>query len=145
MFKAKIRFYHQTGPDKGNLKTELFFDSVRKACKFYVSFYERELYALNPTLWEYRENPCLNNWFRLTNREIWRETEFKIGDKVKLNPDCEGFMYGRGIIYDGEVGKIVKINGNEVGVNFSWYDEKHPWSGLASEIVFAEEEIKCDT
>ena len=74
-FKAKIRFYHQTGPDKGNLKTELYFDSVRKACKFYVSFYERELYALNPTLWEYRENPGLEDWFRLSMNEIWRAAE----------------------------------------------------------------------
>ena len=50
--RYKVRVYHLTGENKGNLKGELFFDSLKKADLAYRSLFAYELYSLNPTVWE---------------------------------------------------------------------------------------------
>lgn len=55
MKKYKVREYHKTGYNKGNLKQELFFDTLEQAKTYYKSVFVYNDFTLNPTIWEYNE------------------------------------------------------------------------------------------
>lgn len=73
-----------------------------------------------------------------------KERKFKIGDKVKLNPDVKVFDYGRGGVSYDETGKI--IGTKESGVHFGDYEVEFPshydWSGLEHELVLANKPVQ---
>lgn len=50
--KYKLRIYHTSGSEKGNLEHEEFFDNLYSLKKRYDELFKRELYALNPTAWK---------------------------------------------------------------------------------------------
>lgn len=55
-YPYKLRFYETTGPNKGNLKNEEFFEDRTKMLIRYREVFKKELYALNPTAWQYVED-----------------------------------------------------------------------------------------
>lgn len=58
---------------------------------------------------------------------------FKVGDKVKLNPNCKDFKYSKGDVEFGEIGIIEKIDDDEdVRIKF---DSLSYWNGTIDEIV----------
>lgn len=62
----KIRFYQQSGPNKGNLDHEEFFRTREDALKAYRKVFKRELYGLNPTVWVKEDD----DWRRLMGDEL---------------------------------------------------------------------------
>ena len=48
----KLRIYKLSGSDKGNLDHEEIFDTKEQIDKRYDELFKRELYSLNPTVWE---------------------------------------------------------------------------------------------
>lgn len=63
----KIRFYYLTGVNKGNLKYEEFFNTKEELKKRYEEVFEYNLFSLNPTMWELKNN----EWFRIMNYELF--------------------------------------------------------------------------
>lgn len=58
--------------------------------------------------------------------------ELKVGDKVKLNKNVKEFYYGIGGVGYDEIGKVIRIDGNDIIVTFlSFYG----WRGLKHELV----------
>lgn len=57
----KLRFYYLTGINKGNLKYEEFFNTKEELKKRYEEVFEYDLFSLNPTMWELKNN----EWFRI--------------------------------------------------------------------------------
>ena len=66
----KMRFYKLEGSDKGNLDHEEFFDTKEQAIDRYNQVFKKELFSLNPTVWEMRDG----DWKRLMNHEIVKES-----------------------------------------------------------------------
>ena len=54
--KYKLRVYVISGPNKGNLDHEEFFDSINELNKRYEELFDYNLYAYNPTAWEWDGN-----------------------------------------------------------------------------------------
>ena len=65
MKKYKVREYHKTGHNKGNLKQELFFDTLEQAEQYHNSVFVYSDFSLNPTVWKYNETE--NEWERIMN------------------------------------------------------------------------------
>ena len=63
MKNFKMRVYYITGTNKGNLKEELFFDSLEEMEKEFSKLFRYDLYSYNPTLWEYDEK--INDYIRI--------------------------------------------------------------------------------
>lgn len=60
----KLRLYHETGANKGNLKEERFFDTFEDLHNYYTSYTNGDpLGCLAPTAWIY--NNVINEWFRI--------------------------------------------------------------------------------
>lgn len=57
----KLRIYKLSGIDIGNLDHEEFFDTKEQMNKRYVELFQSELYGLNPTAWEQKND----GWKRL--------------------------------------------------------------------------------
>lgn len=57
----KLRFYKLSGPDKGNLSHEEFFQDREQMETRYREVFQRERYTYNPTAWQYVDN----EWTRL--------------------------------------------------------------------------------
>lgn len=55
-YPYKLRFYETTGSNKGNLKNEEFFADRKQMLSRYREVFKKELYALNPTAWQYVED-----------------------------------------------------------------------------------------
>ena len=66
----KIRFYKLKGSDKGNLDHEEFFDTKKEAINRYREVFKKELFSLNPTVWELRDG----DYKRLMNHELVDES-----------------------------------------------------------------------
>ena len=66
----KIRFYKLKGSDKGNLDHEEFFDTKKEAINRYREAFKKELFSLNPTVWELRDG----DYKRLMNHELVDES-----------------------------------------------------------------------
>lgn len=49
----KIREYYKTGTNKGNLKQELFFDTIDEVNEYYNAVFDYHAYSLNPTVWRW--------------------------------------------------------------------------------------------
>lgn len=49
--RFKLRFYKLSGPEKGNLDHEEYFDTYNAMWDRYAQVFRRNLYALNPTGW----------------------------------------------------------------------------------------------
>lgn len=47
----KVREYHKTGIQKGNIKQETFFNSFKEAKSYYNAMFYYYDYSLNPTMW----------------------------------------------------------------------------------------------
>ena len=60
----KVRMYYITGINKGNVKSEIFFDTKEEAITFYKNVFEHDLYGYNPTVWEYDSNK--NDYIRIS-------------------------------------------------------------------------------
>ena len=58
----KLRIYKLSGLDKGNLDHEEFFPTRESMDKRYRELFDRNLFSLNPTAWEYQED-----WERITS------------------------------------------------------------------------------
>ena len=58
--------------------------------------------------------------------------KFKIGDKVRLNPKAEVFVYGQAGVEFNEIGEIARIRGKEIDINFPSMDY---WTGREDKIV----------
>lgn len=58
----KLRFYHKTGADKGNLWKEEFFYTLEEMISRYDEVFVYKDYSLNPTAWMYDNN----RWMRLS-------------------------------------------------------------------------------
>lgn len=56
MKRYKLRVYVTSGPDKGNLDHEEFFDSIEELDKRYNELFNYELFSLNPTALEWDGN-----------------------------------------------------------------------------------------
>lgn len=48
----KLRIYFTNGSNKGNLKKEEFFNTLKAMDKRYTEIFREELYSLNPTAWK---------------------------------------------------------------------------------------------
>ena len=48
----KLRIYKLSGANKGSLDHEEFFDTKEQMDKRYEELFNRNLYSLNPTVWE---------------------------------------------------------------------------------------------
>lgn len=48
----KLRIYKLSGANKGNLDHEEFFDTKEQMDKRYEELFKKDLYSLNPTVWE---------------------------------------------------------------------------------------------
>lgn len=48
----KLRIYKLSGANKGNLDHEEFFDTKEQMDKRYDELFKKDLYSLNPTVWE---------------------------------------------------------------------------------------------
>lgn len=60
-FGYKLRVYHISGNNKGNLKEECFFQTKEQMDKKYNELFRYDLYSLNPTAWEWKEQ----EWCRM--------------------------------------------------------------------------------
>ena len=58
----KLRFYHKTGVNKGNVKNEEFFKTLKELKNRYDSVFVYNDFALNPTAWKHTSN----GWERIT-------------------------------------------------------------------------------
>ena len=56
MKRYKLRAYVTSGPDKGNLDHEEFFDSIEELDKRYNELFDYKLFSLNPTAWVWNGN-----------------------------------------------------------------------------------------
>ena len=56
MKRYKLRIYITSGPGKGNLDHEEFFDSIKELDKRYEELFKYKLFSLNPTAWEWDGN-----------------------------------------------------------------------------------------
>lgn len=61
-YEYKLRFYQLSGPDKGNLSHEKFFQDREQMMVRYREVFRQDLYAYNPTAWQYVDN----EWTRLS-------------------------------------------------------------------------------
>lgn len=67
--KFKLRFYHLSGPEKGNLEREEYFANEQEAIRRFREVFKPGLLTLNPTMWiRLREGEDF--WRRLTLTEI---------------------------------------------------------------------------
>lgn len=62
------------------------------------------------------------------------KNKFKVGDKVKLNPNKEDYYYGIGNVRKGEVGKIYEIDGDKYYVAFPRHSD---WEGRDDDCILA--------
>lgn len=63
--------------------------------------------------------------------------KFKIGDKVKLNPEISDFKYGRGKVTYDEIGEIIKLVGvDDYYVEFPYHEH---WHGRGNDVVLVDE------
>lgn len=58
----KLRFYHKTGVNKGNLHHEEFFQTLEELQSRYNDVFVYNDYSLNPTAWKHTSN----GWERIT-------------------------------------------------------------------------------
>lgn len=64
-------------------------------------------------------------------------SKFKVGDKVKLNPEISTFKYGRGSVSYNEVGEIIRlVSVDDYYVEFPHHEN---WHGHANEVVLVDE------
>lgn len=61
VFRYKLRAYHISGDNKGNLEEEYFFQTKEQMDKKYNELFRYDLYNLNPTGWEWRDG----KWCRM--------------------------------------------------------------------------------
>ena len=61
---------------------------------------------------------------------------FKVGDKVRLNPNKDGYTYGKGNVLYTDVGEIIYKFNDDIMVNFP---NKPDWLGKADDLVLYEE------
>lgn len=61
--------------------------------------------------------------------------KLKVGDKVKLNKNIKGFNYGKGGVDYDEIGKVIKIDGDDISVGFPTL---YGWWGLEHELVLVD-------
>lgn len=67
-------------------------------------------------------------------------SKFKIGDKVKLNPEISKFTHGRGAVKYDEIGEIIRLVGVDAYyVNFPSHEH---WSGYGNDVVLVDEAIE---
>lgn len=60
----KLRLYHETGSNKGNLKEEKFFDTFEELHTFYMTYTKGDPFGcVAPTAWIY--NKINNHWYRI--------------------------------------------------------------------------------
>ena len=65
-------------------------------------------------------------------------SKFKVGDKVKLNPNIKDFKYGRGWVGYDEIGEIHEIQDeSEYNVEFPSYGKG--WTGCEYELILVDE------
>ena len=65
-------------------------------------------------------------------------SKFKVGDKVKLNPNIERFKYGRADVGYDEIGEICRIRSeSKYNVEFPSYGKG--WTGYEDELILANE------
>lgn len=62
-YRYKLRIYFKSGTQKGNLKREEFFESLKSMDKRYRELFNPKEYALNPTAWE----KVNGEWLRMFN------------------------------------------------------------------------------
>lgn len=63
--------------------------------------------------------------------------KFKIGDKVKLNPEISDFTHGRGTVEYDEIGEIIKLVGvDDYYVEFPNHEH---WHGHGNDVVLVDE------
>lgn len=60
--KYKLRIYNLSGINKGNIKTEEFFETKKEMDERYNELFLHSLYSLNPTAWEYMHG----EWVRIS-------------------------------------------------------------------------------
>lgn len=66
--------------------------------------------------------------------------KFKVGDKVKLNPEIKKFKYGRGGVGYEEIGTITKIDKYlDIDVDFPTLDW---WNGTEDELILVSKNSK---
>ena len=64
-------------------------------------------------------------------------SKFKVGDKVKLNPEISDFKYGRGKVTYDEIGEIIKLVGvDDYYVEFPNHEH---WHGRGNDVVLVDE------
>ena len=59
---------------------------------------------------------------------------FHASDEVRLNPEMNYFTYGRGRVSFDEIGTIIRLDNDEVIIDFPSHGT---WGGLVTEIVHA--------
>lgn len=64
-------------------------------------------------------------------------SKFKVGDKVKLNPNIKDFKYGRGWVGYDEIGEIHETLDDEYFVEFPSYGKG--WTGCEDELILVDE------
>lgn len=68
-------------------------------------------------------------------------SKFKVGDKVKLNPEAIGFIHGRANVGYDEIGEIHSILGeSEYKVEFPSYGRG--WTGHEDELILVDEVVE---
>ena len=64
--------------------------------------------------------------------------KFKVGDKVKLNPDVSDFIHGQGPVEYSDIGVVIANDSESIHVDFPGMIG---WWGKTSEIVLSEENV----
>ena len=76
----KIRTYKKAGIEKGNLESELFYDTAEETLTKYKELFRREYLALNPTLWARSGND--KEWYRYSEPDF---RKFFTGGRRKID------------------------------------------------------------
>lgn len=58
--------------------------------------------------------------------------KFRVGDKVRLNPEIKKFTYGKGNVKYIEIGTIIEINDTDVVI---YFPSHYGWLGIEKELI----------
>lgn len=83
----KLRLYKKTGPEKGNLDKELFYDSAKELWTTYKSLFRISDYSLNPTIWVQSGE---EDWTRYGEADF---AKFFLGGKRQIEIISENIKY----------------------------------------------------
>ena len=83
----KLRFYQTSGIDKGNLDHEEFFATKEEVMLRYAEVFKKELFSLNPTIWEY--DCCNQDYFRIQYEPVKKSDTQKLIEIIQKEAEYD--------------------------------------------------------